>query len=70
MALSNLSTALSTWLGGVWYVELEDRYGAIGAFNTLVGIGALFTAGCWLLVPLVNRTLVSVDHHVGQNGAP
>jgi MFS family permease len=57
MALSNLSAAASTWLGGTWYVALEDRYGTIAGFDILVGVGALFTAGCWLLVPWLRRTV-------------
>jgi len=27
----------------------------VSAFQVLVAAGALFTAGCWLLVPLLNR---------------
>jgi hypothetical protein len=57
MALSNLSAAASTWLGGTWYLALEDRYGTIAGFDILVGVGALFTAGCWLLVPWLKRTV-------------
>jgi len=28
------------------------------AFQILVGVGALFTAGCWLLMPLLNQLTV------------
>jgi MFS family permease len=61
MALSNLSTSVSGWLGGIWYTQLEERMGAVDGFNMLVGIGAVCTASCWLLLPLVNRTLAVVQ---------
>ncbi len=51
MAVSNLGILLSTWIGGVWYDQLDAVWGHRAAFNTLVAIGAAFTAGCWLLVP-------------------
>lgn len=55
MALSNLSVSLSTWVGGKWYGMLEKTWGSQLAFQALVGIGAVFTAFCWLLVPLLRR---------------
>jgi hypothetical protein len=57
MAVSNASTLLSTWVGGVWYNQLEQRFGTISGFNVLIGVGALFSAGCWLTVPWITRTL-------------
>jgi len=57
MALSNLSLSLATGFGGICYAQIDAHYGPLIAFNVLVGMGALFTAGCWLLLPLVERTL-------------
>ncbi|HEV3163558.1 MAG TPA: MFS transporter [Isosphaeraceae bacterium] len=53
MALLNLGNLLSTWLGGDWYERLRLLWGSRVAFHILVAIGAAFTAGCWLLVPLL-----------------
>ena len=54
MAISNTGTTFGIYLGGGWYdglaAALESR--AL-AFHTLVGIGAAFTAACWLIVPLM-----------------
>ena len=56
MSLSNLGMSLSIGLGG----ELYDRGIAWWdsrtiSFNVLVGVGAGFTACCWLLLPLLVR---------------
>jgi MFS family permease len=53
MGLANLGTALSTALGGGWYDTWTARWGHGWAFNVLVGVGALFTSACWLVVPLL-----------------
>jgi predicted MFS family arabinose efflux permease len=58
MALSNFSVALSTWLGGWWYEQGLTLWGSRMAFQVLVGVGALCTAGCWLLWPLWLRHAV------------
>ena len=55
MAVSNLGIVMSTWIGGIWYDQLSAGWGDRAAFNTLVAIGAAFTAGCWLLVPWLRR---------------
>lgn len=55
MAVSNLGIVVSTWIGGIWYDQLSAGWGQRAAFNTLVAIGAAFTAGCWLLVPWLRR---------------
>jgi predicted MFS family arabinose efflux permease len=60
MALSNLGTGLSTWLGGWCYEHTLEGWGNPLAFNVLVGIGAVFTAGCWLVVPYL-RTVLPCD---------
>jgi hypothetical protein len=51
MGLSNLAVSLSTWLGGDWYERGILRWGSVTSFNVLVGIGALFTAACWFIMP-------------------
>jgi len=58
MSLSNLSTALSQGIGGWIYEAMVERCGYLVAFQMLVAVGALFTAGCWFLLPFLNpRTL-------------
>ncbi len=69
MALSNLSLSLAIWAGGTWYAQLEESYGAVRGFNILVAIGAGFNAGCWLVLPLVNRTLAAADREVAKSYA-
>lgn len=59
MSLSNLSAALSQGLGGSIYDTMAQQWGAGLAFQLLVAIGALFTAGCWLLIPLLKKALPS-----------
>lgn len=55
MALSNLSLALASRLGGGWYESWGARFGAESAFERLVLIGALGTAACWLMLLLLPR---------------
>jgi predicted MFS family arabinose efflux permease len=57
MGLSNLGTALSMSLGGWFYERWQASWGHPLAFNLLVGIGASFTAGCWLIVPFLKRAM-------------
>ncbi|MBI3836729.1 MAG: MFS transporter [Planctomycetia bacterium] len=57
MALSNLGTGLSTWFGGWCYQNGVEAWGNPLAFNVLVGIGAIFTALCWLVVPYLRTVL-------------
>jgi predicted MFS family arabinose efflux permease len=59
MSLSNLSAALSQGLGGSIYDAMAQRWGTGLAFQLLVAIGALFTAGCWLLIPLLRQAFPS-----------
>lgn len=58
MSLSNLAVALSAWVGGYLYESLGDWRNAKVAFDFVVAIGALFTCGCWLLVPTLRRFCV------------
>jgi predicted MFS family arabinose efflux permease len=55
MALSNLSLSLADGAGGLLYDLWAPAWGARGAFNALVGLGAAFTALCWFLVPVLRR---------------
>ena len=59
MSLSNLSAALSQGFGGSIYEAMAQRWGFATAFQLLVAMGALFTAGCWLLIPLLQRAFPS-----------
>jgi predicted MFS family arabinose efflux permease len=54
MAVSNLGISSSDWVGGTLYKQWEP-WGATSAFHALVAVGCVTTAGCWLLVPLLNR---------------
>jgi Na+/melibiose symporter-like transporter len=60
MSLTNLSVLLSQGLGGSLYEALAQQWGYAAAFRILVTVGALFTAACWLLMPLLMRTLVDL----------
>lgn len=59
MSLTNLGTAVSQGIGGSIFDAMVARYGHAPAFQILVAVGALFTAGCWLLVPLLNQVALS-----------
>ena len=59
MSLTNLSTALSQGVGGSIYEAMAERWGYASAFQMLVAVGALFTAGCWLLMPFLNQLTLS-----------
>jgi predicted MFS family arabinose efflux permease len=59
MSLTNLGTALSQGIGGSIYEAMAERWGYVSAFQMLVAMGALFTAGCWLLMPLLNQITLS-----------
>jgi Na+/melibiose symporter-like transporter len=59
MSLTNLGAALSQGIGGSIYEGMATQWGYASAFQILVGVGALFTAGCWLLVPLLDQPALS-----------
>jgi hypothetical protein len=61
MSLIKQSVLLSQGLGGSLYETMAQRWGSVTAFQILVGIGALFTAGCWLLIPLLRQTLAGLQ---------
>jgi len=55
MALSNTGDSAAIYVGGDWYEALATHFQGNRhmAFHLLVLIGAAFTAGCWLLVPVM-----------------
>jgi MFS family permease len=54
MAISNVGVQAGINFGGAWYEALATSLGSQAqAFDALVGVGAGFTAACWLIVPLV-----------------
>jgi len=59
MSLTNLSAALSQGVGGTIYEAMAERWGYASAFQILVAVGALFTAGCWLLMPVLSQIVLS-----------
>jgi predicted MFS family arabinose efflux permease len=59
MSLTNLGTALSQVAGGSVYEAMAEQWGYVSAFQMLVAVGPLFTASCWLLMPLLNQLTLS-----------
>jgi Na+/melibiose symporter-like transporter len=59
MSLTNLSAGLSQGIGGSIYATMVEWWGYLLAFQILVAVGALFTAGCWLLLPFLNPRIFS-----------
>ncbi|HEY2892990.1 MAG TPA: MFS transporter [Pirellulales bacterium] len=57
MALGNLGTMLSRWLGGMLYEQWQEPLGSYGAFNLLVGLGGLTSALCVFFVPQLTAAL-------------
>lgn len=57
MSVSNLGTSTSTAVGGWLYQRGLERMGAGTTFQGLVALGALCTAGCWLVTPYLRRTV-------------
>lgn len=57
MAIMNLSSLISVWLGGVAYEMLLPRLGATHAFELILLCGVVTTAAGWLLLPWVRRSL-------------
>ncbi len=55
MAVMNISSSLSTWVGGLLYEGLGAPLGPRPAFQLLVALGAACTACCWVLVPRLLR---------------
>ena len=59
MSLTNLGAALSQVTGGSVYEAMAEQWGYVSAFQMLVAVGPLFTASCWLLMPLLNQLTLS-----------
>jgi hypothetical protein len=59
MSLSNLSLSLSQGIGGSMFEAMARQWGNAWAFQLLVVAGALATAACWLLLPLLTRSVVA-----------
>jgi Na+/melibiose symporter-like transporter len=59
MSLTNLSAALSQGVGGTIYESIAEKWGYASAFQILVAAGALFTAACWLLIPILSQIKLS-----------
>jgi hypothetical protein len=55
MSLSNFAVGLSTGMGGRIYEWAAAGKDYRFAFNVVVGIGALCTCGCFLLLPMIRR---------------
>jgi MFS family permease len=55
MSLTNLGTSLATAAGGYVFDVAKHLSNAQTAFTTLVVVGALTNACCWLLLPLLRR---------------
>ena len=62
MALSNAGLSLSVVVGSYLYGWGMAWWDARGSFDFLVLVGALTTAGCWLLIPVLRP-------HWGREGA-
>ena len=55
MALMILSLSVAGWLGGHAYAALLPEFGPRTAYAALAAAGALFTCGCWALLPGLRR---------------
>jgi MFS family permease len=58
MALSNIASSLSTWAGGYLYEQGIAWWGQAVSFQVLLVVGAVCTATCWLVMPLLPRDLL------------
>ena len=68
MSLTNLGAALAQGVGGTIYEAMAERWGYAPAFQLLVTAGALFTAGCWTLMPILGRISLSPAGNGGVEG--
>jgi MFS family permease len=55
MSLTNLSVSMSMYVGGWLYERLAAGEHYTFAFQIVVGVGALSTCCCWLLLPWIRR---------------
>lgn len=68
MAVSNASVALSMLAGGALYERISQREGEATAYFSLVVLGSLATAACWLLTPTFRRATSGVAADDGEKG--
>jgi MFS family permease len=70
MAISNTGESCGLYVGGGWYDRLAGQLGSRHlAFDSLVLLAALFTAGCWLIVPLLRWTTDGINVQNGVSTA-
>lgn len=70
MALCNLSVSLAGLVGGELWARLFPALGPHRSYQALVGLGALCTAGCWVLVWAYYPLLVEQTGPAGQAPLP
>lgn len=68
MALCNIASAASTWLGGVWYHHGAAQWGSTASFQSLIVVSSLFTATCWLVVRSIPAHLLTVGAPADEGG--
>ena len=61
MALTNISSSLAAWVGGLIYGWAKDVLGQTPTFHLLVALGCLTTAICWLFVPAFTNLLANAQ---------
>lgn len=59
MSVANLGMTAAELAGVKWYAALQSPLGASDAYRCMVLVGAVFTAGCWLVVPFARRELIT-----------
>lgn len=69
MALCNMASAASTWLGGVWYHHAAARWGTTASFQSLIVVSSVFTMTCWLVVRSIPAHLLTVSAPAAESGA-
>ncbi|HEV3005386.1 MAG TPA: MFS transporter [Pirellulales bacterium] len=60
MAIGNVSTAMTTWLGGQVYHVVNQRCDADAAFAIVIGMGGVLTATSWLAVRFLPDRLFAI----------
>ncbi|HUY90878.1 MAG TPA: MFS transporter [Pirellulales bacterium] len=59
MAVCNISTLLSIWVGGGMYQLAVDRWGGMQAFQLMLLMGSGFMAASWLVARLLPKELLA-----------
>jgi len=55
MAVTNVASSCSDWLGADAYEWLSGKIGVMDSYRVIVASSALFAASCWLMVPRLRR---------------